>query len=118
MDYGITIFLLTKYVPCCSGDLALTLLVHYKDDSEKLARIMDKLLDREVHQLIKAPLLASYYSSNPPTISQTQGLHHQRGAARNSSSSSQQSTPQASTLYPKNGSWVRAVCSLLWHIGC
>ncbi|CAB3372525.1 Hypothetical predicted protein [Cloeon dipterum] len=54
------------------GELALILLVHYKDCSEKLARIMDKLLDREVHQLMKAPLLPAYYSSNPPTTSQTQ----------------------------------------------
>ncbi|XP_071440539.1 zinc finger SWIM domain-containing protein 8 homolog [Hetaerina americana] len=52
------------------GDLAICLLVHYKDDPEKLARIMDKLLDREVHQLIKAPILSSYYSNNPPTTSQ------------------------------------------------
>ncbi|KAG8224311.1 hypothetical protein J437_LFUL007252 [Ladona fulva] len=51
------------------GDLAVCLLVHYKDDPEKLARIMDKLLDREVHQLIKAPILSSYYSNNPPSTS-------------------------------------------------
>lgn len=48
------------------GDLAITLLVLYKDDPCKLARIMDKLLDREVHQLIKSPVPSSYYSSNPP----------------------------------------------------
>jgi hypothetical protein len=72
------------------GELTLTLLVQYKDCSEKLARIMDKLLDRfsvclldlrwslsililyrEVHQLMKAPLLPSYYSSNPPTTAQS-----------------------------------------------
>jgi hypothetical protein len=73
------------------GELTLTLLVQYKDYSEKLARIMDKLLDRfytclldlrwslshcfiihrEVHQLMKAPLLPSYYSSNPPTTAQS-----------------------------------------------
>lgn len=54
----------------CSGDLAITLLVHYKDDPNKLARIMDKLLDRDVHQLIKTPVGSSYYTSNPPTKSQ------------------------------------------------
>lgn len=48
------------------GDLAITLLVHYKDDPIKVARIMDKLLDRDVHQLIKSPILSSYYTSNPP----------------------------------------------------
>jgi len=52
------------------GDLAITLLVHYKDDPVKLARIMDKLLDRDVHQLIKSPILSSYYTSNPPTKSE------------------------------------------------
>ncbi|XP_034174231.1 zinc finger SWIM domain-containing dorado isoform X1 [Osmia lignaria lignaria] len=49
------------------GDLAITLLVHYKDEPTKVARIMDKLLDRDVHQLIKSPILSSYYTSNPPT---------------------------------------------------
>lgn len=52
------------------GDLAITLLVHYKDEPTKVAKIMDKLLDREVHQLIKSPIVSSYYSSNPPTKSQ------------------------------------------------
>ncbi|XP_012251100.2 zinc finger SWIM domain-containing protein 8 homolog isoform X2 [Athalia rosae] len=52
------------------GDLAITLLVHYKDTPMKVARIMDKLLDRDVHQLIKSPILSSSYSSNPPTKSQ------------------------------------------------
>ena len=33
------------------GELALALLVHYKDDQNKLNRIMDKLLDKDVHQL-------------------------------------------------------------------
>ena len=35
------------------GELAITLLIHYKDDQEKLAKIMDKLLDKEVHQMFK-----------------------------------------------------------------
>ncbi|RZF44726.1 hypothetical protein LSTR_LSTR000678 [Laodelphax striatellus] len=52
------------------GDLALTLLVLYKDNPCKLARIMEKLLDREVHQLVKSPVPISYYSSNPPVKSQ------------------------------------------------
>lgn len=52
------------------GDLAVTLLVLYKDDPVKVARIMDKLLDRDVHQLIKSPVPISYYSSNPPVRSQ------------------------------------------------
>lgn len=52
------------------GDLAIVLLVFYKDDSAKVARIMDRLLDREIHQLLKSPVLSSYYSSNPPIKSQ------------------------------------------------
>ncbi|XP_026286597.1 zinc finger SWIM domain-containing protein 8 homolog isoform X2 [Frankliniella occidentalis] len=51
------------------GDLAIALLYHYKDDPEKVARIMDKLLDRDVHQLLKTPLLPCYYTANPPTRS-------------------------------------------------
>lgn len=46
------------------GDLAITLLVHYKDEPSKLARIMEKLLDREVHNLIKTPLCGWYYSTS------------------------------------------------------
>ncbi|RWS28198.1 zinc finger SWIM domain-containing protein 8-like protein [Leptotrombidium deliense] len=49
------------------GDLAITLLVHYKDDKEKLAKIMDKLLDKEVHQMYKNPTSATY-SAVPDTI--------------------------------------------------
>jgi len=45
------------------GDLAIALLVHYKDDPGKVARIMDKLLDREVHQLLKTPIVSTMYST-------------------------------------------------------
>ncbi|XP_053949230.1 zinc finger SWIM domain-containing protein 8 homolog, partial [Anastrepha ludens] len=48
------------------GELALTLLCYYKDEPRKIAKIMEKLLDREIHVLLKSPLLPSYYSSNPP----------------------------------------------------
>ena len=47
------------------GDLALTLLVTYKDDPERLARVMDKLLDKDIHQLFKSPILSSYYTCQP-----------------------------------------------------
>ena len=53
------------------GDLALTLLSYYRDEPRKICRIMEKLLDREIHTLIKTPLLPSYYSNNPPTRSQS-----------------------------------------------
>ncbi|XP_073985781.1 zinc finger SWIM domain-containing dorado isoform X1 [Rhodnius prolixus] len=48
------------------GDLAVTLLVHYKDNPSRIAHIMEKLLDREVHQLTKTPLSATYYTAHPP----------------------------------------------------
>lgn len=48
------------------GDLALTLLYYYKDEPRKIAKIMEKLLDREIHTLLKTPLLPAYYSNNPP----------------------------------------------------
>ncbi|XP_017776997.1 PREDICTED: zinc finger SWIM domain-containing protein 8 [Nicrophorus vespilloides] len=56
------------------SDLAITLLVFYKDDCWKVARIMDRLLDKDIHQLLKGPILNSYYSSNPPIKSQYSNL--------------------------------------------
>lgn len=53
------------------GDLAVMLLVHYKDDPNKLAKIMEKLLDRQVHPLYKAPLLSSFYTNNPTPMGQS-----------------------------------------------
>ncbi|XP_064071509.1 zinc finger SWIM domain-containing protein 8 homolog isoform X2 [Vanessa tameamea] len=47
------------------GELAITLLSFYKDDPVKLARIMNKLLDREIHQLTKNPMVSMYYTNNP-----------------------------------------------------
>lgn len=56
------------------GELAIILLVFYKDDCWKVARIMDRLLDRDVHQLLKTPIISSYYSNNPPIKSQYTNL--------------------------------------------
>nr|XP_031845470.1 zinc finger SWIM domain-containing protein 8 isoform X2 [Nomia melanderi] len=59
------------------GDLAITLLVHYKSEPAKVARIMNKLLDRDVHQLIKTPILPKYYTSNNrPTKSEMVSYLH------------------------------------------
>ncbi|CAG4916207.1 unnamed protein product [Colias eurytheme] len=58
------------------GDLALTLLSFYKDDPVKLARIMNKLLDRDIHQLTKGPMVSMYYSSNPRFSSRTEHHYH------------------------------------------
>uniref|UniRef100_A0A3Q2XML9 Zinc finger, SWIM-type containing 8 n=1 Tax=Hippocampus comes TaxID=109280 RepID=A0A3Q2XML9_HIPCM len=46
------------------GDLALTLMITYKDDQSKLKKILDKLLDRE-SQTHKPQTLSSFYSSKP-----------------------------------------------------
>lgn len=48
------------------GELAITLLVHCKDEPAKLGRIMEKLLDREVHSLVKTPLSTWYTAAPPP----------------------------------------------------
>ncbi len=45
------------------GDLAVMLLVHYKDDPDKLAKIMEKLLDREVRRVIDNGINIYGYSS-------------------------------------------------------
>lgn len=37
------------------GDFIVELLVHYRDDIDKLNKIMDKVLDQEVHQMYKNP---------------------------------------------------------------
>lgn len=60
------------------GDLAVMLLVHYKDDPDKLAKIMEKLLDRQVHPLYKAPLLSSFYTNNPTPMGQSSGAASSR----------------------------------------
>lgn len=37
------------------GDLAINLLLTYKDDQARLLKIMDKILDKEIHVLFKSP---------------------------------------------------------------
>ncbi|KAL4239909.1 Zinc finger SWIM domain-containing protein 8 [Mactra antiquata] len=61
------------------GELALSMLLHYKDDVVKLSKIMDKLLDKEVHPSYKAPSLITYLTPRhtatniPPTSSANSG---------------------------------------------
>lgn len=50
------------------GDLTLSLLVTYKDDPDRLAKIMEKLLDKEVHQMCKIPLLANFYTCRGSSV--------------------------------------------------
>uniref|UniRef100_H3CH72 Zinc finger, SWIM-type containing 8 n=1 Tax=Tetraodon nigroviridis TaxID=99883 RepID=H3CH72_TETNG len=61
------------------GDLALALMITYKDDQCKLKKILDKLLDRE-SQTHKPQTLSSFYSSKPATGSQRSPSKHAAGA--------------------------------------
>merc|ERR1719193_1729178 len=49
------------------GDLTLTLLVNYKEDPDRLAKIMEKLLDKDIHQMCKTPMLSNYYNCRSST---------------------------------------------------
>ncbi|RUS70320.1 hypothetical protein EGW08_021917 [Elysia chlorotica] len=63
------------------GEIATAMLVHYKDDQVKLSLIMDKLLDKEMHQQYKAPSMINYLSGHKiPAASVHGGL----GASSNS----------------------------------
>ena len=43
------------------GELALSLLVHYKDHPDNVARVMVKLLDKDINHAFKSPLDPNYY---------------------------------------------------------
>ena len=47
------------------GDLALTLLLTYKDEENSLLKIIDKILDRDVHILFKQTSIISFNPFNP-----------------------------------------------------
>ncbi|XP_061767029.1 zinc finger SWIM domain-containing protein 8 isoform X2 [Nerophis ophidion] len=57
------------------GELALALMITYKDDQSKLKKILDKLLDRE-SQTHKPQTLSSFYSSKPAAGSQRSPSKH------------------------------------------
>ncbi|XP_068597360.1 zinc finger SWIM domain-containing protein 8 [Brachionichthys hirsutus] len=57
------------------GDLALALMITYKDDQSKLKKILDKLLNRE-SQTHKPQTLSSFYSSKPAAGSQRSPSKH------------------------------------------
>ncbi|XP_077350528.1 zinc finger SWIM domain-containing protein 8 isoform X2 [Festucalex cinctus] len=57
------------------GDLALVLMITYKDDQNKLKKILDQLLDRE-SQTHKPQTLSSFYSSKPAASSQRSPSKH------------------------------------------
>ena len=64
------------------GDLALTLLLTFKDDEQRLLKIIDKILDRDVHALFKQTSTLAFNPFNPNFKRiQQQQLHefHQLG---------------------------------------
>ncbi|XP_064457941.1 zinc finger SWIM domain-containing protein 8 homolog [Ornithodoros turicata] len=80
------------------GDLSITLLVVYKDDQEKLAKIMDKLLDKEVHQMYKSPPPSFYYSSSTPPMASTPSTADSMAATPRSSGQADDQGSSAGSL--------------------
>uniref|UniRef100_A0A673I266 Zinc finger SWIM domain-containing protein 8-like n=1 Tax=Sinocyclocheilus rhinocerous TaxID=307959 RepID=A0A673I266_9TELE len=78
------------------GDLALALMITYKDDQSKLKKILDKLLDRE-SQTHKPQTLSSFYSSKPATSSQKSPSKHAAHGASGSTGGVSKHTPAATS---------------------
>uniref|UniRef100_A0A8C2QB85 Zinc finger, SWIM-type containing 8 n=1 Tax=Cyprinus carpio TaxID=7962 RepID=A0A8C2QB85_CYPCA len=74
------------------GDLALALMITYKDDQSKLKKILDKLLDRE-SQTHKPQTLSSFYSSKPATSSQKSPSKHAAHGASGATGGVSKHTP-------------------------
>uniref|UniRef100_A0A672T9J9 Zinc finger SWIM domain-containing protein 8-like n=1 Tax=Sinocyclocheilus grahami TaxID=75366 RepID=A0A672T9J9_SINGR len=74
------------------GDLALALMITYKDDQSKLKKILDKLLNRE-SQTHKPQTLSSFYSSKPATSSQKSPSKHAAHGASGSTGGVSKHTP-------------------------
>uniref|UniRef100_A0A671WKV1 Zinc finger, SWIM-type containing 8 n=1 Tax=Sparus aurata TaxID=8175 RepID=A0A671WKV1_SPAAU len=93
------------------GDLALALMITYKDDQSKLKKILDKLLDRE-SQTHKPQTLSSFYSSKPAAGSQRSpskhtatnhsGVSGATGGSRVSHTCSKSSSPSSSPSGQQN----------------
>uniref|UniRef100_A0A672T6A4 Zinc finger SWIM domain-containing protein 8-like n=1 Tax=Sinocyclocheilus grahami TaxID=75366 RepID=A0A672T6A4_SINGR len=81
------------------GDLALALMITYKDDQSKLKKILDKLLNRE-SQTHKPQTLSSFYSSKPATSSQKSPSKHAAHGASGSTGGVSKHTPQQSDAAP------------------
>lgn len=62
------------------GDLALALMITYKDDQSKLKKILDKLLDRE-SQTHKPQTLSSFYSKPATSSQRSPSKHSTHGAS-------------------------------------
>uniref|UniRef100_A0A671RR17 Zinc finger SWIM domain-containing protein 8-like n=1 Tax=Sinocyclocheilus anshuiensis TaxID=1608454 RepID=A0A671RR17_9TELE len=78
------------------GDLALALMITYKDDQSKLKKILDKLLNRE-SQTHKPQTLSSFYSSKPATSSQKSPSKHATHGASGASGGVSKHTPSATS---------------------
>nr|XP_021336160.1 zinc finger SWIM domain-containing protein 8 isoform X4 [Danio rerio] len=78
------------------GDLALALMITYKDDQSKLKKILDKLLDRE-SQTHKPQTLSSFYSSKPATSSQKSPSKHATHGASGATGGVSKHTPTATS---------------------
>ncbi|CAG6018256.1 unnamed protein product [Menidia menidia] len=86
------------------GDLALALMITYKDDQSKLKKILDKLLDRE-SQTHKPQTLSSFYSSKPAAGSQRSPSKHTAvGSASGGVSKHTQSSSSANTMAASSSS--------------
>ncbi|XP_029962935.1 zinc finger SWIM domain-containing protein 8 isoform X1 [Salarias fasciatus] len=84
------------------GDLALALMITYKDDQSKLKKILDKLLDRE-SQTHKPQTLSSFYSSKPAAGSQRSPSKHataSHGGLGGATGGVSKHTPSSSSAAP------------------
>ncbi|GCC37339.1 hypothetical protein chiPu_0015843, partial [Chiloscyllium punctatum] len=81
------------------GDLALALMITYKDDQAKLKKILDKLLDRE-SQTHKPQTLSSFYSSSKPmaTGQKSPSKHASQTTSNVHQITSASSTPQQASV--------------------
>lgn len=80
------------------GDLALTLLLTFKDDEQRLLKIIDKILDRDVHALFKQTSTLAFNPFNPNFKRiQQQQLHefHQLGLDQQKYASAASPSPLA-----------------------
>ncbi len=77
------------------GELALSLLLTYKDDQTRLLRILDKILDRDVHVLFKAP-----FNPFQPNLKKIQTNHFKKYSSliNNKPIQDKSCVQQASTL--------------------
>ncbi|XP_064625296.1 zinc finger SWIM domain-containing protein 8-like isoform X2 [Lineus longissimus] len=94
------------------GDLALAMLFHYKDDQVKLGKIMDKLLDKEVHQLYKTPSLKTYLLGSQSSSS-SHSSHTQTNTASTQEKEGHKARTETGQLDHENNGVPKAEASCL-----